>query len=167
MGSGGNQRPPFQHQPPNQTQHHHFQQPLHTQPAPVPHMQQTQNQQQILHQKQKYQQGQQPFHQTTQQQHQQQQQQQQQQHPQIVRPSIPNTNLSAADQNLNLHFNAANIATKANSRESSSSGGNASVAQSTGAGSIGGGQAGPSPTGTKQEQRLTHEQVCIILLLII
>lgn len=65
------------------------------------------------------------------------------------------------DQNQNIH---PHIQGKANSRASSSSGGNASTVHG---GSIGGstvaGNIGPSPSGTKQEQRLTHEQVIFFL----
>lgn len=64
--------------------------------------------------------------------------------------------LPPPDQNQNIHGHQG----KANSRASSSSGGNASTVHG---GSIGGGTVagniGPSPSGAKQEQRLTHEQV--------
>lgn len=82
----------------------------------------------------------------------------QHQQPQINRPPLPTTN--STDQNLNpqtTHLHPPHAV--ANSRASSSSGGNASTVQSTGGGSISG-QTGPSPNAAKQEQRLTHEQVC-------
>lgn len=67
------------------------------------------------------------------------------------------------DQNQNLHPHQ-NIS-KANSRASSSSGGNASTVHS---GSIGGGtNIGPSPSNTKQEQRLTHEQFRAALQMVV
>lgn len=82
---------------------------------------------------------------------------QHQQPQQINRPPLPTT--TSTDQNLNLqstaHLHPQHVA---NSRASSSSGGNASTVQSTGGGSISG-MTGPSPSGVKQEQRLTHEQV--------
>lgn len=84
----------------------------------------------------------------------------QHQQPQINRPPLPTT--TSTDQNVNpqsTHLHPPHIA---NSRASSSSGGNASTVQSTGGGSISG-QTGPSPSGTKQEQRLTHEQVRTII----
>lgn len=85
----------------------------------------------------------------------------QHQQPQINRPPLPTT--SSTDQNLNpqqsAHLHAQHVA---NSRASSSSGGNASTTvQSTGGGSISG-TTGPSPSGVKQEQRLTHEQVWLV-----
>lgn len=104
-----------------------------------------------------------PFNHYTPQQQQQQlhQLQQNPQHSlQTNRPPLP-TSTAAADQNLNVpHFHL-NVSGKPSSRASSSSGGNVSTVQSTGAGSIGGTQQAGS-TGTKQEQRLTHEQVSTI-----
>lgn len=104
---------------------------------------------------------QQPFnHHTSQQQPLHQLQQNPQHSLQTNRPPLP-TSTAAADQNLNVpHFHL-NVSGKPSSRASSSSGGNVSTVQSTGAGSIGGTQQAGS-TGTKQEQRLTHEQVSTI-----
>lgn len=84
---------------------------------------------------------------------------------QTNRPPLP-TSTAAADQNLNVpHFHL-NVSGKPSSRASSSSGGNVSTVQSTGAGSTGGTQQAGS-TGTKQEQRLTHEQVSTINFIVV
>ncbi|KAG4070676.1 hypothetical protein HA402_013596 [Bradysia odoriphaga] len=90
----------------------------------------------------------------------------QHQQPQINRPPLPTT--SSTDQNLNpqqsTHLHQQHVA---NSRASSSSGGNASTTvQSTGGGSISG-TTGPSPSGVKQEQRLTHEQFRAALQMVV
>lgn len=99
---------------------------------------------------------------------QQQQKLQQYQSQQLNRPPLPvSTVHQIPDQNLNSHHfsNAA----KANSRASSSSGGNVSTVQSTGGGSIGGNiqSSVPSPSGAKQEQRLTHEQFRAALQMVV
>lgn len=92
--------------------------------------------------------------------------QQQKQPQQINRPPLPASISADSNQNVPSHLQPAQHSIAGaglpNSRASSSSGGNASTVQSTGGGSIGGGaQSGPSPNGSKQEQRLTHEQVIL------
>lgn len=133
-GSGGTQRPPYPNQPASNAvinqSTHSHHYPISTHPA----------QSSIpphLHPKQ------------LPQQHQQQT---------VNRPPLP----PSVDQNFNAQqlVHQGHMIANANSRASSSSGGNASTVHSQGGGSIvGGAPTGPSPSAAKQEQRLTHEQV--------
>lgn len=119
------------HRPPYTQHQHHY--PNHGQPQQPPHPQHLPQQQQQYNQNSQH-----------------------SQQPQINRPPLPTA--SATDQNLNPQSTHLHPQLVANSRASSSSGGNASTVQSTGGGSISG-TTGPSPSGVKPEQRLTHEQV--------
>lgn len=99
-------------------------------------------------------------------------QQQQQQQIQHNRPPLPST-APNMDQIINHQTGLSqpnHMIANATSRTSVSSGGNASTVHSMGGGSIAGGSTGQSassPGGSKQEQRLTHEQVYTMTLFLV